>query len=175
MKHGRPTNFLVLALSAIGITLGGCGNRPPENIKIEGLPYSFPRSEVERFVRPSDGMTYVRLKESAANYILILDSMVDRDERERGYPVIASLNFSRYAKTETVDALGGAVICRDRVGLNCGVRIDDAGIRWSVIFSRNDIVRAPGIRRMALRQVQSYRPNVKTRSSPPPRKPAAVP
>lgn len=175
MNHGRPTNFLVLALSAVGMTLGGCGDRSPQRIEIAGLPYSFPRSEVDRFVRPSDGMTYVRLKESPSHYILILDSMVDRDERERGYPVVASLNFGRYAKTETVDALGGAVICRDRVGLNCGVRIDDAGIRWSVIFSRSDIARAPGIRRMALRQVQRHRPSLKTRSSPPPRKSAAVP
>ena len=148
---------IIAKLLALCCLTSGCGSRPATDIRLEGLPYDFPADAVDRIVRPEDGMTYVRLNEIQPGVILIFDSRVNRAERKRGELTLATLNFGRFAKTEKITSEGRIVICRNRLGLNCGIRIDDQGTLWTALFARDRLSRVDEVEAAARLMLNRYR------------------
>ena len=141
----------------LGVLLAGCSDSSANYVIIEGLPYSFPKSDVNSIVRPDEGHLYVRLHPQGHKFALMHHPRSDRRQREERTLIIATVNTSRFSKHWSVATKVGEVICTDIPHFNCGFELYDRNIRWSVVFDRDQLPEVSNMKVAATALLAGYR------------------
>jgi hypothetical protein len=134
----------------------GCSKRTDE-VLVEGLPYSFPKSHLNSLVMPDKGHLYVRLHPPGENFALLHDPMSDRQQREEARTVIPTIS-DRFSRQVPIQTAVGEVFCLDGLPhYSCGFELYDQDVRWSVVFDRGRLRQVLAMRANAVVLLQSYR------------------
>ena len=153
----KRTAIGIIAALAIGCTRNSTG---PQMVSLHGVGYEFPARDVDSFVRETPGTLYVRLRPPGRDFELILDELSHYSLNRQGasVPTISRLNDHSFSNFDVHRSPSGAVICGDNFPhFNCGLRVTDGQVRWSVLFDRDRIGRADQIRLEATAVIRSYR------------------
>jgi hypothetical protein len=158
--------LLRLSLVQVVFTLAGCssGQPDPQPLSLRGVEYRIPRHDISGLVMPpKDGSAlFVRLEPPKADYHLVLDEFSHYLPNKLGpdIPTISRLNDNRFGTFTVTQTKVGPVICQIHhyPHFNCGFRLDDGPVRWSVLFDKERLLQVERIRSEAEAAVHSYRP-----------------
>jgi hypothetical protein len=139
-----------------------CTDRAPDPqiVSLHGVSYRFPQRDIESFVSETQGTLFARLRGRGSDFDLILDELSHYAPNKQGgkIPTISRLNDNRFAAFQVMNDPDGPVICGDAMPhFNCGFRIDDGPVRWSVLFDRGRLGQVKRIRAQAEAAIRSYR------------------
>ena len=149
--------FILLAASLASM---GCSRRPdPQPVSLRGVSYEFPRGDIESYNSESEGTLFVRLRSPGSDFDLILDELSHyaANNQGSGVPTISRVNSNLFATFQVINSPVGLVICGgDMPHFNCGFRINDGPVRWSVIFDRDRLPQVKRMRAQAEAAIRSY-------------------
>ena len=128
----------------------------PDEVTVEGLPYSFPKSHINSLVKPDKGHLYVRLHPPQDKFALLHDFISDRQQREDGGTIIPTISGS-FSRPTSFDTDVGAVFCIDIPLYGCGFELYDKNIRWSVLFDKERLPEVSAMRDRAVIRLKEYR------------------
>ena len=154
MAHQRILTVLALPLSA------ACARQDTSQaVTLQHVAYEFPSQDVSA-VSFSEFDDYVRLKPSD-EYLIIYSRRKNYRPNDLGpeVPTVTPVNDVPRQKVEVIQSPDGAIVCREPVGLRfeCGMRIVDAGLFWSLAFDRAKIADAHRIHAEATDKLAGYR------------------
>lgn len=151
---GRPA--LLAGAMMLAAANGGC-SAPAEDVRMEGLPYSFPASHVRGFIPRKGNEFFIRVAPPGKEMLLILDSSADARRSERNEVVISGINPSRFTAAEVHRRDGEVAICASLVRYQCGLEIFDHGVRWNVLFNQNGLRDLKSVKSEAATLIVKYR------------------
>jgi hypothetical protein len=141
----------------------GCSRRPdPQPISLRGVSYEFPQRDIDAMSLPHGPKEtlFVRLHPPLADYHLILDELSHyaANNQGSGVPTISRLNDNRFGKFAVTNGPRGLIICSTgpQPYFNCGFRVDDGPVRWSVLFDRKRLWQAERIHAQGRAAIRSY-------------------
>lgn len=150
----------LVALAAMACDKGA-SEMEPEKITVRGVTYEFPKEDIlTAAVPPASGRLFVRLSPPGKQFDLILDELSHYSPNQQGadIPTISRLNDVRFETFKVTHFAWGPVICgRAQPKFNCGLRIEDGAVRWSVLFDKERLQESEQIRAQAWSIIQSYR------------------
>jgi hypothetical protein len=147
---------LLSVLIAIG-TLSACANDTNILSFVVGdAEYKVPAAHVQSFSRAPH--QFVRIKPPGQPFDLVYDSRLSPQARN-GWPMIFSVNDGSSPYVERRDSVGQKIVCRRAAAPAsiCGLALEDAGVKWSVLFAREHIPAAGKLFARASKQLQEYR------------------
>jgi hypothetical protein len=149
----------ILASCMLTVASGGviaCNKKPSEDTVVFGLPYAFPDRHVDAVV--DEGRhRYVRLRPPGRDLLIIFDERLERKQAKVARVVVAGISYSDYDPHKQVQTPGGTVVCREGRGFNCGLKIKDGDLAWSVLFKRDQLAEVADIRAETQALIASYR------------------
>jgi hypothetical protein len=157
-----------LALIAL-LGLGACGKQG-EAIQLGRSAYYFPAQHISAITHPAEsgsGQYYVRLIPPGDYYWLVHAPRKEgrANKQGAGVPTIAHIN-DYPGKIDVTQTEAGLLVCRKPINddsaymrqiFNCGFRVYDNGVAWSVIIPGDLAASAPALRRRAEITLASYR------------------
>jgi hypothetical protein len=161
LNHSMLANLRILTVMAFLPLSAACAPEPgaAHVVKLGAVEYKFPSREVST-VQVSDFHDYVRLKPSD-DYLIVYSKRKNyrRNEQGSGVPTVAHINDVPYQKIEVIQSPDGPIVCREARGLRfeCGMRIIDAGLFWSLTFDRAKLRASHSIFTEATNKLASYR------------------
>lgn len=150
--------FMIIA-AVLAVLVGGCSNVEPLTLDIDGVTYVIPRRHVVTTIMPGQGSLYVLAHDPGAVFQLIYSERhkISRNYQQ-GAPLVPHINNFPSEGFEQFDYPSGKTVCRLEVPhWNCGLRIDDGPVPWSVIFDRDQVPNSEAIRNAAVAQLAAYR------------------
>ena len=159
-----------LLLLVLGLSLVSCGKQS-RRVELGGNSYFFPAQDISGIVDPKDsgsGQYYIRLIPGGGYYWLVYAPWKERRPNEQGpnVPTIAHIN-DHPRDMDVSDTAVGKLVCAKkpindesavmREIFNCGFRIYDNGVAWSVIIPGDLAASAPAIKRRAELTLADYR------------------
>ena len=152
--------FWLSAVSGLLATVSmmGCSEMKPKSLEIRGVLYTFPREHVDGLVRPEEGNLFVRLAPPNQSFLLIYsENNYLSNEQGDNVPTIAYINDVPNRNIRILHDDSGPVICEPGLReFNCGLRVVESGIRWSVLFNQRYIKDSLTIRTAALEVLSGY-------------------
>jgi hypothetical protein len=151
---------LVLGVGA----LAACSPmKSSEILEVEGVVYALPSGQVEARVRPGEGKPFIRVRPDGEIFDLIYYTRAKqmRNEAGQNVPLISRITDHPSPSPFRYSAFpAGVTVCRDDYPFySCGLVIDDASVRWSVLFGRKHVADSEAIRAAAARVLRAYREN----------------
>jgi hypothetical protein len=159
-KSKRGCVPLVLLLAACAACQQTPSNSSEVTVRLRGTTYVFPKRDVVASVFPPHGTLFVRIAPKGKNFNLVLDERNHYIPNRQGktIPTISRINDVRFQKFQIITLDFGTVVCgRGWPHFNCGFRIDDGAVRWSVLFDRERLGDVSSIRHEALSVISFYR------------------
>ena len=152
---GAANWLLLLVLSA------GCSIPAKEKLlEVTGATYRIPSDHLSGFLSAEEsGGPYARVRRADGPFLLIY-SLDIRYPNEQGgdVPTIPYINYAPFKKIAVVRTNAGIIVCdEDASRYQCGMRIADAGIPWSILFHLSDIPRAKKLKDQAMLILSQYR------------------
>ena len=149
----------ILLITAIVLQVGCTKAAPdPAIVSLHGVIYEIPRREVH--AASLDAPMFLRVRPSGGAYDLIVDELSHYAPNRQGpdIPTISRLNDNKFRDFEVHRLKSGIVICgSNQPYFNCGLRIVDGPVIWSVLFDRDQLPRADQIRSDATATIGAYR------------------
>ena len=128
---------------------------------VGAVTYHFPAEHIDQFIEPGEGLPYAKLRPPGANFQLIY---LARDKYSRNFaggnaPLISTVtDHSAPEPFEHFNTASGVTVCRnDHPHYGCGLRIEDEGVAWSVVFDRDQVPNSDAIRAAAENILKTYR------------------
>lgn len=145
---------LMTALTLLAVA--ACGDRAIERFAIDGRRYSVPAAHLVSGSR--EPHVFIRIKHPDRAYDLVFDSRLQGAQSGPGVPRLFSINDGDEAGVEYHDRPTSTVICRKAVPPNggCGLRLDHAGVHWTVLFPASRLSEAESIEQDATRLLDRY-------------------
>ena len=148
------------AAAILLLLTGACAREDKaQAVTLQRVKYEFPSQDV-RAISLSEFDDYVRLKPSD-EYLIIYSKRKNDRPNDLGpvVPTLAHINDVPQQKVEVIHSPDGAIVCGEPAGLKfeCGMRIVDAGLFWSLAFDRAKIADAHRIHAEAANKLASYR------------------
>jgi hypothetical protein len=146
---------------AIMTMLAACGKAPSGPVKalVHGVAYEVPRRDI--IGASMDNVVFVRARPGGtADYHVIIDELSHKAPNRQGpnVPTISMLNDNKFRDFEVFQTKSGTVICGDlQPHFNCGLRVTDGPVVWSVLFDRTRFEEADRIRSRAIAAIKAYR------------------
>lgn len=148
-----------LALLA-GVFVSSCEKAEPlRELTIEGVRYVFPGEMVAGLYDDKvENDDYIRVN-TPNRYQVVYSLRAFRPNEQGGdVPTITHINDDPNNKAEVIPTKSGVVICTPtKLRLDCGIRLIDKGIVWSVLFDRQDIANIEAIMKEARATLASAR------------------
>lgn len=134
-------------------------------LNISGVNYRFPSTHVRNMLKPGQGETFVRLIPPNQPFMLIYSQNNYRNNQQGdNIPTISYVNDVP-GDFNVIETSSGFVICEPGSRrYNCGLRVEDNGIRWSVLFNQSEVYQSSIIRNTAARIISEYRESNADRS-----------
>jgi hypothetical protein len=151
--------FVLISALFSSLASFGCTPTTPKRASLHGINYQFPSRDIKAAVFPPGSRLFVRLAPAGADFHLILDEWSDLPSYQGpDVPRISRLNDVRFQEFAVTRLPSGPVVCTDRQPhFNCGLRIEDGPVKWSVLFDRKSLDRADEVRRQAEAAIKGYR------------------
>jgi hypothetical protein len=150
-----PLAFFVL------FATNGCSREEDKRLTVSGVTYTFPAEQVQSFLEPGEGPPFVRVRARGRLFDLIYSERAKTRQnfQGEGAPLVTTVNdHSSRSDFERFDSDGVITVCRgDHPYYGCGIRIEDNGVPWSIVFNRDQVPDAASIRAAALETLQKYR------------------
>lgn len=158
-------SFIKLVLKAaavlpVVVVKSACRKPSSNAVRIGQASYNLPSPGTRAVVLPPQGPLYVALAPPGADFELI---HAERDVYRRNWagldaPLVTHINDVPSDKFEIHTFPGGITVCRlDKPAMSCGLRVDDGGIGWTVIFEYQNLKLSSEIRAEALKKLRDYR------------------
>jgi hypothetical protein len=149
------------ALLVVPLALAGACAEPmtSRRVEIDGVTYQIPTEQVEARVQPPDGEPYARIRAPQGHFKLVARAQdrIRRNWQGEGTQLVAGINDVPSQRFESYEFPEGKTVCRGDIPLwNCGLRVQDGSIGWSVIFGRDQVPNSRAIRTAALQLISSY-------------------
>lgn len=150
-----------LLMIIVLIATSGCSREEEKHLTVSGVTYAIPADHVQSFTEPGEGSPFARVRVHGRLFDLIYSERAKyrRNWQGKDAPLVTSVNdHSSRRSFERFDSNGVVTVCRgDQPYYGCGIRIEDAGVPWSVVFNRDQVPDAPLVRAAALQALQKYR------------------
>ncbi len=162
MKLIIPKTLLV----GVGLVVSteGCSDvAKTKSLTISGVTYTFPRDHVDAVSRPEEEGRYARLHPPGSEYYLEHSRTAEwSNEQGPDVPTIPHINAApgpHNIHIEVIRTSAGVVVCdrSPRPEYDCGMRIIDAGVPWSVHFNRRHLPRLDTFKAAVESLLASYR------------------
>jgi hypothetical protein len=154
----RATVVAALMIAACG---AGGSKMPKTEVVVRGVSYAIPKDQIRAAALSPPKMAFVHLKPPGEEFHLILDAFSPYFQNKLGpdVPTISRLNSNMFGHFEKISTNSGLVICSKgpELHFNCGLQIEDRGVKWGVLFDRQNLKDAELIRRKAELLITSYR------------------
>jgi hypothetical protein len=160
----RLAGRLIGLLTLIG--LAACDEMPQtRSVTISGVTYTFPGDHVDAISPPQEDSRYARIHAPGSEFYLE-HSTSGKWPNEQGsdVPTIPHINSApgpHNADIEVIRTSAAVVVCdrAPRPEYDCGMRIIDAGVPWSVHFNRRHLSRIDALKSTVEKVLASYRGN----------------
>jgi hypothetical protein len=159
--NGRALKRLAGLLAVSAAT--GCSETPSaKTLTISGVTYTFPSEHVEA-ASSEDGRPYARMRAPGGAFYLEYSDDIERTNQQGAdVPTIPSINSApgpHNALIEVINTPAGKVVCdrAPRRNYDCGMRVFDSGVPWSVHFQERDLPRVGALKSAVDRMLASYR------------------
>lgn len=123
-----------------------------------GEKYGIPTRDISVNNMRSDTNFYLDIKGIDEKYRVIYADKAYRKEYPSGIPVIAHISDNRNTDILVLQEAENVIVCTNfDLNYNCGMRIDDGRIRWSILFDKADLGRFKKIRDSAISQINGWK------------------
>lgn len=149
----------IAMLPLAAIATGGCSEVKDKVVEVRGVTYKFPRDHIDAILTPPEEILYVRLAPPGMNFHIVLDEFGHYlpNRQDKNIESIATLN-NRFRQYEIIQSSIGSVVCGNMwPHFNCGFRLNEGEVRWSVLFDREYLGRVTEIKSHAEAVIQGYR------------------
>ena len=130
---------------------------------VRGVSYKIPNEEIIVAALKPAKMAIIRVAPKGAKFDLVLDALKPYLPNEQGpdVPTISDLNSNTFGQFEVIRTKDAIVVCSvsSQPHFNCGLEVDDRGVKWGVLFDRKYMRISGSIRQQAMNTISSYRAN----------------
>ena len=137
--------------------LGACADESHSLLfSVAGVEYEVPAGHIQSF--SSAPHQFIRIKAPDQPFDLAHDSRL-MPHGSNGWPVVFSLNDGKAPNVEYLQSGRHKIVCRKASAPEggCGLTVDDAGVKWSVLFPERQLAVADDLYARASKQLQDYR------------------
>jgi hypothetical protein len=153
--------MVLLMASMIAACAGGGSKVSNTEVTVRGVKYSIPKNHIRAAALTPANMTFVYIGPPGEKFHLVLDAFKPYLPNKSGFgvPTISRVNDNRFGEYEVVQIKSGVVVCTKvkKPHLDCGLEVDDHGVKWGVLFDKEDIGNSDSIRDRAKAFVLAYR------------------
>jgi hypothetical protein len=156
-----PSRFSNVAFCLACIAAAAaCSRAPDRHLTVGGVRYTFPANEIVAFTEPGEGQPYVRVRVRGKLFDLIYSSRerIRRNWQGAGTPLVTSINDHPSKRFERFESPGFVTVCRgDQPYFSCGMRIEDRGVPWAIVFTNDQLAEAEIVHASAVEALKRYR------------------
>ena len=146
-----------LSVFIVVAALSACADKSDLlRFNVDGVEYEVPAGHIRSFSRAPH--QFMRVKAPGQPFDLAYDSRL-AGRASSGWPVIFSLNDVPAPNVTYLESGGHKIVCRKASAPfgGCGFVIDDGEVKWSVLFSEEQVPAAKELHVRASEQLQKYR------------------
>lgn len=155
----RPNPTLVALLLLAWAGMIACSREEDKRLTIGGVTYTFPARDVRSFTEAGEGSPFARVRPRGQLFDLIYSARARyrRNHQGDGTPLVTSVNDHSSSSFERYDSSGFVTVCRGgQPYFSCGMNVEDRGVTWTIVFTRDQLPDAPSVRASAIQALQKY-------------------